>query len=125
MTEDDAIADPAMTQRRYRSFVARPPEVAPPAPAPQPVDDALPILTEIVEDVAPHPSAQVAVLLDTLHGGIADEVSAWLVETLPAAVAQASQQLLGELESKARNSLLPRLTGLLEAQRKHSADNER
>ncbi|MBS3936117.1 MAG: hypothetical protein KGZ43_08075 [Sulfuritalea sp.] len=105
-------------QRRFRSFVARPAE--PPPPLPEPADagaeDDVPLLTDIV-DAQALDRRDVANLLASLRDEIDGEVSAWLAQALPAAVSTASQQLLDELDGKARHNLLPRLAALIDAQR--------
>lgn len=116
--DDDAIVPPDMSQRRYRSFVARsitPPPVAVEQP-PRNTDDDIPLLTEVIDAQIAH-GQDVASLLATLRGEIESEVSSWLVDVLPVAVANASQQILDELDNKARNALLPRLNTLIETHR--------
>jgi hypothetical protein len=103
--------------RRHRSFVARAP--GDPTGATEnsssPEED-IPLLTEVVEtsDLAP---ASIDDILTALQEDIQNELSAWLVEMLPAAVASASQHILTELDIRARNTLLPRLLAALEAKR--------
>lgn len=116
--DDDVIMDSDAQERRFRSFVARPKQ-PPPAPVEEsaPADDEeIPLLTEVVNAEA-LASAQVDTILDALRKDLENGVSEWLVDVLPAAVANASQQILDELDSKARNTLLPRLQTLIEAQR--------
>lgn len=107
-----------MAPRRFRSFVARP-TGALPAAVDSPLsgsEDDIPLLTEIIEvQTVPHQNFDA--LLAALREEIDSAVSNWLVNELPASVANASQQILEELDSKARNTLLPRLRSLLEAQR--------
>lgn len=116
--DEDVVMDSDSQERRFRSFVARPKQPAPePVEAPTIADDEeIPLLTEIVNAEA-LASAQVDAILDVLRKELESGVSDWLVEVLPAAVANASQQILDELDSKARNTLLPRLQTLIEAQR--------
>lgn len=116
--DDDVVMDSDAQERRFRSFVARPQQSLPtpieePAPA---EDDEIPLLTEVV-DAEVLASAQVDTILNALRKDIENGVSDWLVDVLPAAVANASQQILDELDTKARNTLLPRLQALVEAHR--------
>lgn len=119
--DPDESADPP--PRRFRSFVARPTEVSPDGRQPDlsSGDDDIPLLTEIIE-VRSDRHRNADALLAALREEIDNEVSAWLVNELPASVANASQQILEELDSKARNTLLPRLRTLLEAQRHGSEE---
>ncbi len=116
--DEDVIMDSDVQERRFRSFVARPQQsFVTPAEEPAPVEDEeIPLLTEVV-DAEVLTSAQVNAALNALRKDIENGVSDWLVEVLPAAVANASQQILDELDSKARNTLLPRLQLLIEAHR--------
>jgi len=122
-TDEDALVQPDTGQRRFRSFVARPPETA---EAPESHDrhgteDDIPLLTEVIDaQAARRPDA--SSLLEALRGEIESEVSSWLVEVLPVAVANASQQILDELDSKARNTLLTRMNSLIETHRAHEAN---
>lgn len=90
--------------QRHRSYVARPAaEAAPAAPVPAPEatpEEDLPLLTEVVDATADAGSQA-----DALEQALSD----WLVEVLPAAVANASQRILAELDARARATLLPRL----------------
>lgn len=113
---DPVISDDPF-QRRFRSFVARhvtPTNAA--SDAPSEIDDGIPLLTEVV-DPSGTLSRTDAALLDALRSEIREEISSWLVEVLPVAVANASQQILAELESKAHNSLLQKLDELIDAHR--------
>ncbi len=118
MSRDDVFNQADALMRRHRSFVARAPQDQatnadkyPAAP-----DADIPLLTEVVEttDLAP---ASIDDILAALQEDIQNELSAWLVEMLPAAVASASQHILTELDIRARNTLLPRLLAALEAKR--------
>ncbi len=103
---------------RHRSFVARAPateDCLPPDPSAD-LDADIPVLTEVVAESAMAPPT-VADLLDTLQYEIENELSEWLVDALPAAVANASQHIITELDTKARNSLLPRLKEIIKARR--------
>lgn len=114
--EDDVISQADALMRRHRSFVARATdEFAPPAGEnPEALDADIPLLTEVVDTdtLAPENLDDV---LDALQEEIRNELSSWLVEVLPAAVANASQHILTELDAKARNTLLPRLQETLAA----------
>lgn len=115
--ERDVIDQADALMRRHRSFVARANDPAAGSqPQEAPVDTDLPVLTEIVadDDIPPH---DIHAVLDALGDEIDAELSSWLVEMLPAAVANASQQILAELDAKARNTLLPRLHELIEQHR--------
>jgi hypothetical protein len=121
-TDDDLIDQADTFIRRYRSFVARPADHWPEQPDRflSGKDDEIPLLTEIIDAHAIH-RQNVEAILDALRGEIESEVSAWLVDVLPAAVANASQQILDELDAKTRNTLLSRLQTLIEA---HRGDTE-
>ncbi|MCX8018280.1 MAG: hypothetical protein N2690_10330, partial [Rhodocyclaceae bacterium] len=77
----------------------------------------IPLLTEVVAAAplfAPHPDA----LATQLGAALSD----WLAERLPAAFASASEQLLAELDSQARATLLPRLAEII-AHHRRQADH--
>jgi acetolactate synthase regulatory subunit len=126
MTEETDVLDQAdALMRRHRSFVA---SVTAQASKAVPTTVALnadsdvdiPLLTEVVDsvsDIAASNPLDTARVLDALRADIEHELSAWLVEELPAAVANASQSILNELDAKARHSLLPRLLAIVEARR--------
>lgn len=113
--DGDVIDQADALMRRYRSFVAR--------PATQPLttegnrddgdEEEIPLLTEIVTDEALGPG-DIPALLDAIRDELDAALSAWLVEVLPAAVANASQQILAELDGKTRSTLLPRLREIVE-----------
>jgi hypothetical protein len=115
--DNDPVIEDDPFQRRYRSFLARP---TPPAGiasnATAEADDGIPLLTEVIDAGVP-PSQTDAALLDALRGEIREEISSWLVDVLPVAVANASQQILAELETRARHSLLQQLDNLIETHR--------
>lgn len=119
--ERDVIDQADALMRRHRSFVARQtndrPDDGNDAQAP---DVDVPVLTEIVTDDAPPPH-DIRAVLDALGEELDAEMSSWLIEVLPAAVANASQQILAELDAKARNTLLPRLRELVAQQREQTA----
>ncbi len=132
MTEETDVIDQAdALMRRHRSFVARvtdqPGDTNTAAVATGEGHDAdIPLLTEMVESGVPGASSVDGVaskpidttkLLDGLRADIEQELSVWLVEELPAAVANASQSILTELDAKARHTLLPRLLEMIEDRR--------
>lgn len=118
--ERDVIGQADALMRRHRSFVARQADDRTDglidAPAP---DVDVPVLTEIVaaDTLPPH---DLQAVLDALGDELDAELSSWLIEVLPAAVANASQQILAELDAKARNTLLPRLREIVEQQREQA-----
>lgn len=113
--DDDVLLKADALMQRHRSFVARAVNQPPPAPQEAP-DEDIPVLTEVVIADAALPQ-DLDALLDALHKDIERELSDWLVEALPAAVTNASQHILAELDAKARHSLLPRLQEILAARR--------
>lgn len=111
----DVVRQADALMQRHRSFVARAPEdVA--TPVRIAADADIPLLTEVVDSGTPPQEG--AAMLDALRSEIADELSAWLVDALPAAVANASQHIIAELDAKARNTLLPQLQAAIDAHRK-------
>lgn len=121
--EDDVLGKADALMSRHRSFVARSADSRvdePPDSMPDDVD--VPVLTEIVETNQAGPLTLDA-LLDGLQDDLRDELSNWLVEVLPVAVANASQQILAELDAKARNTLMPRIQQLVEARRDPAAQD--
>jgi hypothetical protein len=118
VSREDVFNQADALMRRHRSFVARAPQdlAANDAENRAAPDAEIPLLTEVVEptDLAP---ASIDDILAALQEDIQSELSAWLVEMLPAAVASASQHILTELDIRARNTLLPRLLAALEAKR--------
>jgi Lon protease-like protein len=130
--DNDIITQADALMRRHRSFVARVAEVANPAATPDAPDNAendseIPLLTEVVDAAAkamadtPH---DIDGVLKALREDVESELSDWLVEVLPAAVANASQNILTELDAKARHTLLPRLLEKLEARRNADQGSE-
>jgi len=116
--EDDVIGQADALMRRHRSFVARSAENSSVSEAT--LDEAdIPLLTEIVDTESTPQS--IDALIDLLDGEIETTLSDWLVEALPAAVTNASQHVLAELDTKARNTLLPRLQEILAAHRDKSS----
>lgn len=119
MTEIDVLDPSEALRRRFRSFVARPTEITPQPETDRSIQEEegeIPLLTEIIDTQA-GVSEQIEALLTTLRADIETEVSAWLVDVLPAAVANASQQILDELDAKARHDLQQRLQALIDARR--------
>lgn len=114
--DNDVITQADALMRRHRSFVARVVEVAnaeTTAAAHGAENDAdFPVLTEVVDapETAPR---DIEAVLAALRTDVENELSAWLVEVLPAAVANASQNILTELDAKARHTLLPHLLEIL------------
>lgn len=119
--ESDVLGQADALMRRHRSFVARPAGTAS-APAEIPVDAELPVLTEIIPEDQAKPQTLEEVLA-SLHEDIRDELSTWLVDILPAVVANASQHILNEIDAKTRVTLLPRLQEILAAHGKTTAEN--
>jgi hypothetical protein len=121
MPEDDVLDQSDALRRRFRSFVARPVENAlhPESALTAQDEEEIPLLTEIIDAQAGTPE-QIDALLTRLRAEIETEISAWLVDVLPAAVANASQQILDELDAKARNDLQQRLQALIDARRTSS-----
>lgn len=120
--ESDAV-EPA--PRRFRSFVARVPQPADAAATTQTSAQSveLPVLTEVVAAPLEPPPLAPAALFDHLHSELSSALSAWLAEALPAAVAQASQQILDVLDHQARQTLLPQLEAILEDLRATYSDS--
>ncbi len=119
--ESDLLGQANALMHRYQGFIAHPAEAsvaretAPDAPDADAEDD-LPVLTEVVHmDAASLADAPAP--LDALRTELESALSDWLAKALPSAFANASQQLLAELEDKARQSLLPLLRERLEARR--------
>ncbi len=119
MSLDGGTTDSPDTTNRYmRSFIARPtdPTQTVSAHDQRSVGDDIPLLTEVI-DAHVARRQDIPNLLETLRGEIETEVSSWLVDILPIAVANASQQILHELDSKARVVLFQRLDALIKAHR--------
>ncbi|MDP2169202.1 MAG: hypothetical protein Q8J96_02145 [Rhodocyclaceae bacterium] len=129
--DNDIITQADALMRRHRSFVARVAEVS--AEESTSItrnaesDSEIPVLTEVV-DASTHalsaPPRDVDGVLEALREDLESELSEWLVEVLPAAVANASQNILTELDAKARHTLLPRLLEKLEARRNAEQGSE-
>ncbi|GAB1392416.1 hypothetical protein MASR1M60_05790 [Rhodocyclaceae bacterium] len=121
MTDENVLLQADALMRRHRSFVAQAPEHSTAGPLLNLADDNdIPLLTEIVtapDELAP-PSIEA--VLEELHREIEQTISHWLIDTLPAAIANASQHILTEVDAKARLTLLPQVQALIDARR----DNE-
>lgn len=123
--ETDVLDQADALMHRHRSFVVRTTaqasaDSAATAKISADTDADIPLLTEVVasvEVIAASNPFDTAGVLDALRKDLETELSAWLVEELPAAVANASQSILTELDAKARHSLLPRLLAIVEARR--------
>ncbi|MEW6165196.1 MAG: hypothetical protein AB1642_09060 [Pseudomonadota bacterium] len=119
---DDVFSQADALMRRHRSFVARAADAADPL-----LDEAaeidIPVLTEVVSPDAITPR-NIDAVLDALRQELDDALSAWLVEVLPVAVTNASQQILAELDAKARHTLLPRLREIVAARREDAEQGE-
>jgi hypothetical protein len=113
--DDESVIDQAdALMRRYRSFVARSTEGTEAADTESGNADVdIPVLTEVV-DQASMPQG-VDEVLAALHAELEAVLSEWLVDALPAAVTNASQHVLAELDAKARGTLLPRLQEIVAA----------
>lgn len=111
--DGDVMDQADALMRRYRSFVARPATADRSPESEEITEEDIPVLTEVVADDTIGPP-DIPALLDAIRDDLDDALSAWLVEVLPAAVANASQQILAELDTKARNTLLPRLREIVE-----------
>lgn len=125
MSAQDVFGQADALMRRHRSFVARPAgetPTAPPEPAP-PEDAGIPVLTDIVAEEA-YSSRSVVSILDALCEEIDSAAAAWLADALPAAVANASQQILDELDFQARHALLPRLQAIITRHRDEAGQDQ-
>ena len=123
--DEDVLSQADALMRRHRSFVARVAEKADEDTPATTTDSAatdidIPVLTEVVDASATVP-LDLDAILRALRDDIESELSEWLVEVLPAAVANASQNILTELDAKARHTLLPRLLEILD-ERKRNAE---
>lgn len=125
MSADDILDQADALMRRHRSFVARPAGEALASGVEQADADEtdIPLLTEVV-DTSEVVAQDIDAVLDALRVAIDDELSAWLVDVLPAAVANASQHILAELDVKTRNTLQPRLQKILAERAMHTRQDE-
>lgn len=91
--------------RRHRSFVARDPAAPLVAAQDQPEEDLsdIPLLTDKVG------AGETAPLPAEWHDALAAELDRWLLEALPAAIAQANATLCADLQIQAQQTLLPNL----------------
>lgn len=125
MSAQDVLGQADALMRRHRSFVARPagetpaaqPEQAPPA------DAGIPVLTDIVAEET-YSSRSVSAILDALRDEIDSATTAWLADALPAAVANAGQQILAELDLQAHHALLPRLQAIITRHRDKAGQDQ-
>ena len=100
--------------RRHRSFVVRQAHTDSEIDDAAREEDSVPVLTDII-DTSTLAAQDIPALLATMNKEIEAELSAWLVDVLPMAVASASQHILTELDTRARATLLPRLQAILAA----------
>lgn len=127
MSANDVLDQADALMRRHRSFVARAAgaaAVTPPADV-APDDAGIPVLTEVVPAAAEAPAPQnVAAMLDALRDEVDSAAASWLAEALPAAVANAGQQILAELDLQARDALLPRLHEIIARHRDKTGQDQ-
>jgi len=117
---DDVLSQADALMRRHRSFIAQAPgSEGIPAASPPAEEEDIPLLTDIVAARDPGAPPSLDALLDQLRGDIEVALSGWLIDALPAAVANASQHILNELDAKARHALLPQIQALIEQYRAH------
>lgn len=113
MPADDILDQADALMRRHRSFIARATEGTDAARENVEAQETeIPLLTEVV-DTSEVVAQDIETIIAALRSEIDEAMSAWLVDVLPVAVANASQQILSELDAKARNTLLPRLQQIL------------
>lgn len=127
MSANDVLDQADALMRRHRSFVARAAGAAAVAsPADVAPDDAgIPVLTEVVPAATDALAPQnVAAMLDALRDEVDSAAAAWLAEALPAAVANAGQQILAELDLQARGALLPRLQEIIARHRDKAGQDQ-
>lgn len=117
--DNDVITQADALMRRHRSFVAREvglsnEETTLAVANITESDSEIPLLTEVIDTSAGlQRDIDIDTVLAALREDVENELSAWLVEVLPAAVANASQNILTELDAKARHTLLPQLLEIL------------
>jgi len=122
MADEDVLFQADALMRRHRSFVAQAPQ-SPGATVPLQSfadDNDIPLLTEIVTAPQTPTLPTMNEMLDELHREIDKTLSAWLIDALPSAVADASQHVLTELDAKARLTLLQQVQALIDARRDNS-----
>ena len=120
MADEDVLLQADALMRRHRSFVAQVPSSGEAGPLQNFADDSdIPLLTEIV--AAPDDLALPSIdqVLDDLRQEIERTISNWLIDTLPAAIANASQHILTEVDAKARLTLLPQVQALIDSRRRN------
>lgn len=114
MADEDVLFQADALMRRHRCADAQPPSPGEADPLRHLTDDGnIPLLTEIV----PGPAPVLDETLDDLHREIEKTVSRWLIDTLPVAIANASQHILAEVDAKARLTLLPQVQALIHSRR--------
>ena len=100
--------------RRSRTYVAG---VTPEQEAAPPVEEDLPVLTEVVAE-GDHALATAAPHMQRHLDALREELSLWLEQELPHAVLKVTDgladQLMGELTHQAEMNLLPRLMARLD-----------
>jgi len=115
MADENLLGQADALIRRYRSFVARGPDTtdSPLITSDSPLDaeTEIPLLTEVVAATADQPTTR---LTESMRAALENELDSWIDEVLPVAVANASQNMLTELETQARHTLLPHLLEILE-----------
>ncbi len=116
MPDDKLLGQADALIRRHRSFVAHDDfhtSDTPPGTTDIPVVEEadIPMLTEVVVATVDQPATR---LTENMRAALASEFDDWIGEVLPAAVANASQSMLTELETRARHTLLPHLLEILE-----------
>lgn len=118
--EEDVLSQADALMRRHRSFIAR--GAGPVSAAAPPDDPDIPLLTEVIDAATALPAPTLDEVLDVLHEDLEQALDAWLIDALPVALANASQHILTELDTRARHSLLPQLLARIEAHRGATAD---
>ncbi len=118
MADEDVLLQADALMRRHRSFVAQSPQSGEARPLQNFADDnEIPLLTEIVATPDTLAPPSIDTVLDDLQREIEQTISNWLIDTLPAAIANASQHILTEVGAKARLSLLPQVQSLIDSRR--------
>jgi len=118
MADEDVLLQADALMRRHRSFVAQTPQSGEAVPLQNFADDSdIPLLTEIVAAADALAPPTIDKVLDDLNREIEQTISHWLIDTLPAAIANASQHILTEVDAKARLTLLPQVQALIDSRR--------
>jgi hypothetical protein len=120
---DEVLNQADALMRRHRSFVARIPAGDIPQSLDSDAEADIPVLTEVIV-AADAVASNLDALLAALQNEIENELSAWLADALPAAVASASQHIITELDAKTRHTLQPRLQSLIAAYRDKMAGEQ-